>query len=341
MVVWGIHINIIACLKYNVTMKYLIRLLGVLLIVSCLQAAGSGSGVDAQRGQTWQYFPDTGHSISGEFWFYYQNNDQAAFVFGSPITEQFLDPKNGRLVQYFQRARFELYPERPDGQKVALTDLGPEIYANSPQDGAGVNNNNPLSCRPSPKTGYPMCFAFLEFYDANGGAAVFGEPITAFKFYNDRIVQYFERARFDWYPEKPEGQKVSLAQVGRIYFDMAREDPTRLQPVRVDNTISNIKSIQARVFTWKTLIKNQDEQAIYVIVQDQTLNPVAGATTVVTIRWSNGEVETIARTSNAAGVVILPILVKNQAHGSLILVRAEVLFQGLQTASTGSFRIWD
>lgn len=320
-------------------MKYLIRLLGVLLIVSCLQVAGSGSGVDAQRGQTWQYFPETGHSISGEFWFYYQEIANSAFIFGSPITEQFLDPKSGRLVQYFQRARFELYPEKPAGERVVLTDLGPAIYQGSPQDG-GVNNVNPLSCRSSAKTGYPMCFAFLEFYDANGGAKVFGEPITAFRFYNERIVQYFERARFDWYPEKPEGQKVSLAQVGRIYFDMAHEDAVRLQPVRVDNTLSNIKSIRARVFTWKTMTKSQDEQVIYVVVQDQTLNPVPGATTVVTIRWSNGEVESIARTSNAAGVVILPVQVKDQVHGSLILVRAEVLFQGLQTASTSSFRIW-
>ena len=320
-------------------MRHLIRLLGVLLIVSCLQVAGSGSGVDAQRGQTWQYFPETGHSISGEFWFYYQQNDDSAFIFGSPITEQFLDLKSGRLVQYFQRARFELYPEKPAGERVVLTDLGPAIFQGSPQDG-GVSNDNPLSCRSSAKTGYPICFAFLEFYDANGGASVFGEPITAFRFYNERIVQYFEHARFDWYPEKPEGQKVSLAQVGRIYFDMAHEDSARLQPVRVDNTLSNIKSIQVRVFTWKTMTKSQDDQVVYVVVQDQTLNPVPGATTVVTIRWSNGEVESIARTSNAAGVVILPVVVKDQAHGSLILVRAEVLFQGLQTASTSSFRIW-
>ncbi len=44
-------------------------------------------------------------------------------VYGYPITEQFVG-REGRLVQYFQRARFELHPELTAGLRVQLTPLG-------------------------------------------------------------------------------------------------------------------------------------------------------------------------------------------------------------------------
>jgi len=319
--------------------KQLTRLIGVIFIVCCLLAAGSGTGVDAQRGDSWQYFPETGHTVIGEFWLYYQANPKAALVFGSPLTEQFTDTATGRLVQYFQRARFELYPEKPRGSQVVLSLLGPMVLEHTPPSSV-VSDFNPLGCRRYASTGFALCYAFLEFFDRNGGEEIFGRPISAFVFYNGRIVQYFERARLDWYPENPEGQKVALAQLGRYYFDLVPEDPARLQPVRVDNAIGNVKTIQARVFAWKTMTRSNDEQVVYVVVQDQTLNPVQGATVIINIVWGNGEPLRIARSTNASGVVILPVPVLHQSHGSLIVVKTEVLYMGLSANSTTSFRIW-
>lgn len=295
--------------------------------------------MEAQRGEPWQYFPDTGHNVSGEFWTFYQSIPNAAFVFGSPLTEQFNDDRTGRLVQYFQRARFEFYPENPLAERVILSGLGPYVYEHSPLRGS-INTFNPIGCRYFQETDLSLCFAFLEFFDRNGGETIFGKPISPFVFYNDRIVQYFERARFDWYPEYPEGQKVVLAQLGRIYFDLAPEDANRLQPVKAENAPGDVQAIHVRAFTLKALSQINDQQVVYVVVQDQTLNPVAGATTVVTITWAQGERQSIAQTTNANGVGIVPFPVQAQAHGSLIMVEAEVLYMGLSDRTITSFRIW-
>ena len=47
------------------------------------------------------------------------------------------------------------------------------------------------------------------------GEAYFGEPISPMEVMpNGRLVQYFERARMEWWPEKPTGMRVVLTDVG-------------------------------------------------------------------------------------------------------------------------------
>ena len=323
---------------YNKIVRKIWRLCGAIFMVCCLLVVGSGSSVQAQSGQPWQYFPDTGHNVSGEFWTYYQSIPNASLVFGSPITEQFTDPRTGRLIQYFQRSLFEYYPENPPDQRVVLAALGQTVYQHTPQT-ASVNPN-PIGCHYFEDTGFSVCYAFLEFFDKNGGEATFGKPISPFVFHNDRIVQYFDRARFEWYPEYQEGQKVVLAQLGRIIFDLRPEDANRLQPVKAENAPSDIKTIRARTFSLKAMTQTNDQQVVYVVVQDQTLNPVVGATTVVTVTWSQGERQSFPQSTNANGVVILTVPVQGQTQGSLIMVDTDVLYMGLSTHTKTSFRIW-
>ncbi len=256
-------------------------------------------------------------------------------VFGYPLTEAFTDARSGRLVQYFTRARFEYYPEFPEGQRVRLTNLGETLY----QPGNALNMPTALGCR-SFATGFSSCYAFLDFFEANGGEAVFGAPISSFEFYNGRIVQYFERARFEWYPELDEGQKVSLAEVGRIYFDFIGEDPNLLTPVKASNIAENILNIRALAFVEKAATSSNDEQTLYVVVQDQTLTPVRNAFVVVTVTWAGGAQQSISLPTNANGVVILPFAVAGQTHGSLVLIKVQVLYEGLQAETKTSFRIW-
>jgi hypothetical protein len=60
------------------------------------------------------YFPETGHSLSFGFRWYWERNGGLA-QFGFPITEEFqeLNLADGKTytVQYFERARFEYHPE--------------------------------------------------------------------------------------------------------------------------------------------------------------------------------------------------------------------------------------
>ncbi|MCS6994395.1 MAG: Ig-like domain-containing protein [Anaerolineales bacterium] len=316
------------------------RMVHGLILVLLLTGLFLVGGKDAlAQGGTSQYFPDTGHNVSGEFLLFYQSVPNAQFVFGSPITEQFTDPTTGRLIQYFQRARFEYFPELPVGQRVRVSPLGEYVYQRVPNEGQ-VNVFTPIGCRYYAETGYSICYAFLEFFDKNGGEAIFGKPKSPFVFYNGRIVQYFERARFEWYPEYPDGQRVVLAELGRIYFDLVGEDPNLLQPVKADAFPGNVTKIYARAFTWKAVTRAEDTQTVYVVVQDQTLSPVAGATVILTVNWPGGGAQSLAQTTNQYGLVILSFPVQAQPHGSLVTVQVEVLYQGWKSETVTSFRIW-
>lgn len=313
------------------------RLFGAfLLLVGLFSAAGP---LVSAQGISSQYFADTGHNVSGDFLVFYQSIPNAPFVFGSPITEQFTDSTSGRLIQYFQRARFEYFPELPAGQRVRVAPLGEYVYQRVPNEGE-VNIFTPIGCRYYADTGFSVCYAFLEFFDKNGGETIFGKPKSSFVFYNGRIAQYFERARFEWYPEYPDGQRVVLAELGRIYFDLVGENPNLLQPVRADAFPGSVTNIYARAFTWKAVTRADDWQSVYVIVQDQTLSPVSGATAIVTISWPGGGTQSLAQATNEYGLVILSFPVHGQPHGSLVTITVEVLYQGWNNATVTSFRVW-
>jgi len=316
--------------------KFTRLFLSFFLLAGLFSAAGPQ--VSAQ-GISSQYFADTGHNVSGDFWVFYQGVPNAQFVFGSPITEQFTDPTSGRLVQYFQRARFEYFPERAAGQRVQVSPLGEYVSQRVPNEGE-VNIFTPIGCRYYAESGYSVCYAFLEFFDKNGGEAIFGKPKSPFVFYNGRIVQYFERARFEWYPEYPDGQRVALAELGRIYFDLAGEDPNLLQPVKADAFPGSVTEIYARAFTWKAVTRLDDTQTVYVVVQDQTLSPVSGAMSIVTVSWPGGRTQSLADITNEYGLVILSFPVQGQPHGSLVTITVEVLYQGWNSETVTSFRVW-
>ncbi len=317
-------------------MKKITRLVVVFLFLVSV-FSGVGAQVSAQETSS-QYFADTGHNVGGDFWLFYQSVPEAQLVFGSPITEQFTDSTSGRLIQYFQRARFEYFPERPAGQRVQVAALGEYVYQRVPSEGE-VNIFTPIGCRYDAESGFSICYAFLEFFDKYGGEAVFGKPRSPFVFYNGRIVQYFERARFEWYPEYPDGQRVVLAELGRIYFDLLGEDPNLLQPVKADAFPGSITRLYARAFTWKAVTRPDDTQTVYVIVQDQTLSPISGATAIVTIDWPGGA-QSLVQMTNQYGLAIFSFPVQGQPHASLISIKVEVLYQGWNSESVTSFRVW-
>ena len=290
-------------------------------------------GVLAQEGPS-RYFSETGHNVSSDFLQYYESIPNAEQIFGYPLTEAFTDTKSGRLIQYFTRARFEFYPENPQGQRVRISALGEAMY----QPGGQLNIYTPIGCRAF-ANGKAVCYDFLDFFEQNGGEAVFGYPISGFEFLNERIVQHFQNARFEWYPENPEGSKVVLADLGRAYFNAVGEDVTRLTPVSASQIIE-VLSIQARAFSWKAVTQANDVQTVYVIVQDQTLSPVQDAIAAVTIFFPNGSPRSVSLPTNQYGVVIIPFEVVDQPPGGLVMVYVQVYYQGKTSSAVTSFRIW-
>jgi hypothetical protein len=138
---------------------------------------------------------------------------------------------------------------------------------------------------------------------------------------------------------------VVLAELGRIYFDSVPEDRKLLDVVPPLNSgivpsNSGPLSIQARAFAWKAVVLPQESQAIYVIVQDQTLTPVQNATVVVDVVWGEGDVESSSLPTGQNGVVIVPLTVRDRPYGSLVTVNIRAYFNGLEARTITSFRIW-
>jgi len=307
-----------------------------ILITICLLSASWVSVRAQTQGQDPKYFSETGHNVKGDFLKFYELNPNAVFLYGYPITEEFVT-KDGKTVQYFQRARFEYRADLPEGQRVQLMQLGRETYVST----GPLNVSNTFACRTYAETGYPVCFAFLEFLDQYGGPAQFGYPISGFEYHENKIVQYFEKARLEWQPWKTEGQRVVVSDLGRMYFDKLGEDVGLLSPVKpLDRTSTDIINLQVRAFVSKAVTLATDSQLIFVIVQDQNLQPVANANCTTLVHWPDGRAEPTTLTTNTNGVGMVPLSFAAQPYGSLIYADVTCAFSRFSANTTTSFRIW-
>ncbi|NJN65785.1 MAG: hypothetical protein HC884_03260 [Chloroflexaceae bacterium] len=181
-----------------------------------LATSGLGGGQTQAQGYA-RYFPETGHYASGFFLFFWETHGNIE-VFGLPITEAYVSPTTGRTTQYFERARFEL--TELDGRPyVALGRLGAEW-----SEGRSFRTTPPVADCPHwhyfPQTQHIVQYGFKEIWETRGGERIFGLPLSEeigemLPDGTHRTVQYFERARFEYRPEYPPGQRVFLANLGR------------------------------------------------------------------------------------------------------------------------------
>ncbi len=81
------------------------------------------------------FFPETGHSLHGAFLSFWQANGGLP-TFGYPLSERFVEvnPQDGQpyVVQYFERARFELHDDGNGYAMVLLGHLGRQYLAAYP-----------------------------------------------------------------------------------------------------------------------------------------------------------------------------------------------------------------
>ena len=315
-----------------ILMKIARQLTAILLFLAMLF---SEHGSAVAQSATVEFFPETGHHVRGDFLRFYKSVPDPRLVFGYPITEQ-ITSIDGKTVQYFQRARFELRTDLPENQRVQLTPVGQALYQPADQ----LRLSNTAGCDLF-ATGFSVCLAFLDFFKANGDMAQFGNPISPFEFHENLIVQYFERARFEWRADRPEGQRVVLTDLGRYYFDKLGEDPALLRPVTpLDATINPILAIKAHAFVANSLTRSTGQQTVYVIVQSQTLQTVSNVTGKATIHWPDGRTEDYFFTTNRAGLGTVTFNFTDQKQGELVTIDVTVVYQGLGSTTRTSFRIW-
>lgn len=164
------------------------------------------------------YVPETQHFMSTGFKSFWQTNGGPA-LFGFPLSEEFheKDPATGEdiIVQYFERVKLEYRGSQPEGQRITLGRLGAELTESRQFAPVAPFNSNDNQVY-FPETQHSLAYGFKQFWDANGGLAIFGFPISEEFQENGKTVQYFERARFEFNPDGTDTQsKVILGQLGR------------------------------------------------------------------------------------------------------------------------------
>jgi hypothetical protein len=181
-----------------------------------------------------RYFPETQRTVKGIFWKYWQEHGGLAQQ-GYPISEEFTEVSDldGKpyTVQYFERAVFEKHPENASPHDVLLSQLGTFQYkAKYGQAGAPNQTPNTLNSQLFKETGFQVGGAFLSYWKTHGGLAQQGYPISnEFTEVSELdgktyLVQYFERAVFEFHPENKPPHDVLLAQLGT--FQMRKKYPT-------------------------------------------------------------------------------------------------------------------
>jgi peptide/nickel transport system substrate-binding protein len=220
----------------------LVRLLVVVVLLSAALPVNAMSAEAApRRGQTCRRLAD--FDVCGRFlevWSQQGSDQGSVYVNGFPITA--LRPEisvvDGKTygTQWFERARYEAHPENKAPYDVLLGRLGANFvegrgskdpYTNKLRDAgdqpfAGVDK--PADAEAArlyfPETRHTVSGKILEYWNKYGGLQQFGfplsEPFDEISAADGKTytVQYFERNRFEYHPEKRAPYEVELGLLG-------------------------------------------------------------------------------------------------------------------------------
>jgi hypothetical protein len=314
-----------------------------LLLVVVLAATLCASGTLQVQAQTptpaSQYFPQTGHSVQGDFLRFF-NTCGGLAIFGYPMTEAF--PENGRLVQYFQRARMEAFPEYPEPNKIQLGALGVQLgYATGPIPTAEIPPANDPNRRYFEETGHTVAYAFLAYFDKHGGLEIFGYPITEFKLENGRIVQYFQRARMEWHPELPADQRVQLGNLGEIYA-LTLLEQSLLQPpsAAFRMNVPQVTALSVKASVRWAITGTAGQQTLHVYVTDQRGGPVSGAASAAVVRFPSGNLNVPLPATDANGHAQVTFNLGKVNPGQSVVVQVRTSLATLVAETQTSFFVW-
>lgn len=281
-------------------------------------------------------FP-TGFVVRGEFLRFF---DRCGGIetFGYPLTAEFEEA--GRGVQYFHRGRMELYPENPPEQRVVLGQLG-ELLT-TPESPLARAASRP-DRRFFPETGHTVAAAFLSYFEARGGAGLFGYPITEMMVENGRIVQYFQRARLEWHPDNPLGLRVRLGKLGEIYLDQFPPPPGARDLSGSGNrrvALPEVTSVVVVASTSYPFAGQNQPQTLYVFVYDQDGTPLAGARVRAVIHFPGGDREIALTEANELGLSWQVFSVGQVSVGETVTIEVMVSYGGVEGTTQTSFLVW-
>jgi len=180
---------------------------------------------------TFACFTETGQCVAGRFLEYWREHGGLArngFPLG-PVRSEILEDGKEYTVQYLERVRMEYHPENAPPYDVLLGQFGRRMLRET--EGLAPSAGASAVPRPGqaffPETGHNVAPDVLAYWEANGGLAQFGYPLTEefaqrLEDGNEYAVQYFERARVERHPENAPPYDILLGQFGRQILAEAR-----------------------------------------------------------------------------------------------------------------------
>ena len=171
----------------------------------------------ASANETVRFYPATRHSVGGAFLKFYDRYG-GINLFGYPVTDEVKE--NGRTVQYFERQRMEYHSEYAGtANEVQLSLLGTLQAQGRPSTARVASFTSSANRLYVSQTGHSLSYSFLSYWKAYGGLRVFGYPLTEPANENGYLVQYFERARMEYHPEKRGlSYGIELGHLGKEYL---------------------------------------------------------------------------------------------------------------------------
>jgi hypothetical protein len=198
----------------------IIVLLGLMTAASCSRQIPAAPSVEQEY-----YFPQTGHTVRGEFWQFLQRYGGVESL-GYPLTEEIT--VEGWTVQYFEKGRLERHPENEAAYRITVAWLGDLLHRRRPPiSPSDIPVANDSDRRYFPKTGHTVSGEFLHYFDAHGGTVRFGLPISEPFLWQGQLTQDFQSARFFWTPGQD--PPVTLEEIGRLHFKASGLDKTLLR----------------------------------------------------------------------------------------------------------------
>ncbi len=188
----------------------------IIVILTACQGRLVSSAAEAET----HYFIETGHTVRGDFWLFF-NTYGGVEGLGYPLTEEI--EVDGWTVQYFEKGRLERHPENQPAYRITVGWLGDLLQRRRPPLPAGlIPRADDPNRRYFPETGHTLSGDFLHYFEAHGGTVRFGLPISEPFLEQGRLTQDFQSARFFWVPEV--NPPVTLEDIGRVHWAMTGMD---------------------------------------------------------------------------------------------------------------------
>lgn len=315
----------------------LVLVLIVALGLAIVQPIFGNGALQATR----EYYAETGHNVEAPFLTFFQDYGGVQ-IFGYPITEKIVI--DNVSMQYFQRARMEVNAEGG----ITLTSLAEEMgYSRPPLTGAEIEPDTPYR-RFFLESGHSTSYAFLAYFERHGGTTVFGLPITEPFMENGRLVQYFQRQRMEWWPERAPSERVQLTLLGTAYAEQ-RINPEEMEPEPARpvpggaTTTPPVTRLIVSVSIKEPIARQSGTQTIYVLVTDQSGQSLAGANVELVVHASLKDHPYSGFSTSDRGIAAVTFPVQPDSPGKTIAVDVTVThpaYSGLSTTARTSYFMW-